>query len=89
MEQLLKQMGESAGMLVLLIPPLIQVLKKFPIITKLQETAPVYEIASIALGIAGAFALGIPVPIVSGVVAGLAAGKGYDIVKEKTIEERK
>jgi hypothetical protein len=43
----------------------------------------VYEVASIALGVAGAYALGIPVPIVNGVVAGFAAGKGYDFVKEK------
>jgi len=48
---------------------------------------PVYEIASVILGIAGAYALGIPVPIVNGIVAGLAAGKGYDIVKAKGTEQ--
>jgi hypothetical protein len=53
------------------------------LVVKLQDSFPVYEVASIALGVAGAYALGIPVPIVNGVVAGFAAGKGYDFVKEK------
>ena len=66
-----------------MIPPLIQILKKVPLIVKLQDDFPIYEVASVALGVGGAFALGIPVPIVSGIVAGLAAGKGYDIVKSK------
>ena len=83
MEELIKQVGNSGGVLLMLIPPIIQVLKKVPMIVKLKESIPIYEIASIALGIGGAFALGLPTPIVTGVVAGLAAGKGYDIVKPK------
>jgi hypothetical protein len=86
MEQLINQMGESAGLLVLLIPPLVQVLKKIPLVNELQKAFPVYDVASIALGVGGAFLLGIPVPIVSGIVAGLAAGKGYDMVKKKGTE---
>lgn len=58
-----------------------------PLVSKLQADLPVYEIASVILGIAGAYALGIPVPIVNGIVAGLAAGKGYDIVKAKGTEQ--
>jgi len=86
MENLITQMGESAGLLILLIPAVVQILKKIPVLTVLQKSIPVYEILSIALGIGGAFALGIPVPIINGIVAGLAAGKGYDFVKgEKKI----
>jgi len=81
MEQLINQMGESAGVLVLLIPPIVQILKKVPVLAELQKSAPVYEILSVALGVGGAFALGLPTPVVSGIVAGLAAGKGYDFVK--------
>jgi hypothetical protein len=83
MQELIEKMGESAGVLLLLIPPLVQILKRVPIIAELQKTVPVYELLSIALGIGGAYALGIPVPIINGIVAGLAAGKGYDFVKSK------
>lgn len=83
MEELIKQMGDSAGVLILLIPPIVQILKKIPVLTELQKTVPIYELLSIVLGIGGAYALGIPVPIINGVVAGLAAGKGYDFVKSK------
>ena len=83
MEELIKQMGESAGVLILLIPPIVQILKKIPVLTELQKTVPIYELLSIVLGIGGAYALGIPVPIINGIVAGLAAGKGYDFVKSK------
>ena len=70
--------------MVLLIPPLMQLLKKVPFVVKLQADGnPAFEILSIALGVAGAFALGLPAPIVTGVVAGLAAGKGYDFAKGK------
>lgn len=81
MEELIKQMGDSAGVLILLIPPLVQVLKKIPFMAELQKTVPIYDILSIALGIGGAYALGLPIPIINGIVAGLAAGKGYDFVK--------
>jgi len=84
MEELIKQMGNSAGVLLMLIPPIVQIVKKIPQVVELQKTIPVYEILSIGLGIAGAFALGIPTPLISGIVAGLAAGKGYDIVKGET-----
>lgn len=81
MEELISQMGKSAGILLMLIPPIVQIVKKVPVVVELQKTVPIFEILSIALGIGGAYALGIPVPIVNGIVAGLAAGKGYDIVK--------
>jgi hypothetical protein len=56
-------------------------LKKVPFLVKLQKAdVPAYEILSLALGIAGAFALGIPNAVVIGIVTGLAAGKGYDFV---------
>ena len=84
MEQLIEQMGQTGGILVLLIPPLMQLLKKVQFIVKLQADGnPAFEILSIAIGIGGAFALGLPAPIVTGVVAGLAAGKGYDFAKGK------
>lgn len=84
MEELIKQFGESGGVLLLLIPPLVQILKKLPMIVKLQtDGVPAYEIASLAMGIGGAFALGLPTPVITGIVAGLAAGKGYDFVKGK------
>ena len=83
MEELVKQIGSSGGVLLLLIPPLVQVLKKVPMLVKLQETVPVYEIASLALGIGGAYALGLPTPVITGIIAGLAAGKGYDIIRPK------
>lgn len=51
---------------------------------KLQnDGVPAYELLSLGLGIGGAFLLGLPAPIVTGIVAALAAGKGYDITKGK------
>jgi len=84
MEELIKQMGQSGGVLLILIPSIVQVFKRIPQVVELQKTMPVYELLSIGIGIAGAFALGIPTPLISGIVAGLAAGKGYDIVKGET-----
>ena len=75
-------MTGSGGMIALLIPPLIQILKRIPFLAKLQgNDIPVWDILSIALGIGGAYSLALPSPIVVGVLAGLAAGKGYDFVK--------
>jgi hypothetical protein len=57
-------------------------LKKIPFFVKLQgDDVPVWQIASLVLGIGGAFALSLPNPVVAGIMAWLAAGKGYDYVK--------
>jgi len=90
MDTLVKQIGESGGILVLLIPSLIQIFKRIPFVVKLDAGGfPVYELLSLGLGIGGAFVLGIPNAVIAGIVTGLAAGKGYDIVKEKSIEPTK
>lgn len=81
MEDLITQLNESAGVLILLIPPLVELLKKIPIVKKLQKDIPLYEIISVVLGVAGAYALNVNAPIIQGIIAGLAAGKGYDFVK--------
>jgi F0F1-type ATP synthase membrane subunit c/vacuolar-type H+-ATPase subunit K len=44
------------------------------------EEYPIYEWASIAVGVGLAWATGLPNPIFSGIVSGLAAGKGYDLI---------
>jgi len=49
-----------------------------------SQELPGYEILSIALGVGGAFMLGIPNALVVGIVSGLAAGKGYDWAKGTT-----
>ena len=90
MDELVKQIGSSGGILVLLIPALVQVLKRIPFVTQLQAAKfPAYEILSLALGVGGAFALGLPNALIAGIIAGLAAGKGYDVVKGKTVEPPK
>ena len=81
MEELITQVGTSGGLLVVLIPSIIQILKKVPYLLVMQKTIPIYQILSIALGIGGAFSLGLATPVITGLIAGLAAGKGYDIVK--------
>jgi len=81
MEELITQVGTSGGILVVLIPSIIQILKKVPFLLEVQKTIPIYQILSIALGIGGAYSLGLTTPIITGLIAGLAAGKGYDIVK--------
>jgi len=81
MEELITQVGASGGILVVLIPSIIQILKKVPFLLEVQKTIPIYQILSIALGIGGAYSLGLTTPIITGLIAGLAAGKGYDIVK--------
>jgi len=56
-----------------------------PFVVKLHtEGNPIFELLSLGIGIGGAFALGLPAPIVTGIVAGLAAGKGYDFAKDKS-----
>lgn len=79
MDELLQQIGQSGGVLVLLIPPIVQILKRIPLVVNLNKNAPVYELLSLGLGVAGAFALGLPNALITGIVAGLAAGKGYDV----------
>ena len=81
MEEIITQAGTSGGILVVLIPSIIQIIKKVPFLAELQKTFPIYQLLSLALGIGGAFTLGLAAPIMTGVIAGLAAGKGYDIVK--------
>jgi len=82
MEELVKQIGDNGGLLLLIIPPIIQAIKKIPILVKLQgDGMPIYEIASLALAIGGAYAFGLPTPIVTGAIAWLASGKGYDYLK--------
>ena len=84
MEELITQVGTSGGILVVLIPSIIQIIKKVPFLVEMQKTLPIYQVLSIALGIGGAFTLGLAAPVMTGVIAGLAAGKGYDIVKGET-----
>jgi hypothetical protein len=84
---LVQQIGDSGGILVLLVPALVQVLKKIPFIVKLQENKfPAYELLALALSVGGAHVLGLPNAIVTGVIAWLAAEKGYDYAKGKTVE---
>ena len=84
MEELITQVGTSGGILVVLIPSIIQIIKKVPFLVEMQKTLPIYQVLSIALGIGGAFTLGLAAPVMTGVIASLAAGKGYDIVKGET-----
>jgi len=84
MEELITQVGTSGGILVVLIPSIIQIFKKVPFLVELQKTFPIYQILSVGLGIGGAFSLGLATPVITGLIAGLAASKGYDIVKGET-----
>jgi len=84
MEELINQVGTSGGILVVLIPSIIQIFKKVPFLVALQKTFPIYQILSIGLGIGGAFSLGLATPVITGLIVGMAAGKGYDIVKGET-----
>lgn len=83
MEETLTQISESGGILVVLIPSIVQIFKKVPFLVDMQKTIPIYQMLSIGLGVAGAFSLGLSAPIITGIVAGLAAGKAFDIVKGK------
>jgi hypothetical protein len=46
-----------------------------------DDDVPVWQLLSIVLGIGGAYSMALPSPILVGVLAGLASGKGYDFVK--------
>ena len=78
---LINSAAESGGQLLLLVPPLIQILKKVPWLVKLQKNkVPVWQLASLGLSVGGAFLLGLPAPLMTGIIAGLASGKAYDMV---------
>ncbi len=82
MEEILKQVQATGGILVVLVPAVLQILKTIPPVVKAQKAGyPVYEVLGVLLGVGGAYALGIANPIVAGIVVGLAAEKGFDIVK--------
>jgi len=83
MEDLITKIGQSGSQLVVIIPVLIQVFKKIPFLADLQKEIPIYQILAIGLGVAGAYSLGLSTPIITGIIVGLASGKGYDIVKSK------
>lgn len=83
MEQLITQLGPSAAGLIAVVPLLVQQLKKLPVVVGLQKRGyPAYELLSLALGIAGAFAFGLPNPLFAGAIVGLAASGAYDNVKK-------
>jgi hypothetical protein len=81
MDEIVTTLGKTGAGLVVVIPLLVQLLKRFPVVVRLQaEEYPIYELASIAVGVGLAWATGLPNPIFSGIVSGLAAGKGYDLI---------
>ena len=81
---LIESAAASGGILLVVVPALVQILKKVPLLTKLQDNnVPVWQLASLGLAIGGAYALGLPTPLITGIMAGLASGKGYDFVKPK------
>ena len=81
MNDILTQLNSAGGSLVVIIPSLMQILKKIPFVVELQKTLPIYEIMTVAIGIGGAYALGLSTPIITGIIAALASNKGYDIIK--------
>lgn len=85
---LIEQIGAPGALLTIIVPLIVQGLKKISIFKKLQEDGyKVFEIAPMVLAIIGAFALKLPVPLVWGVVSGFAGQKGYDFIKEKGTEK--
>lgn len=82
MEQLLTQFGAGAATLVAIVGGIVQQLKRFPAIVIMQKKYPVYQAASLALGIAGAYQFVLPNPIFAGIMIGLASCGAFDMVKK-------
>jgi hypothetical protein len=62
----------------------MQALKRIPAMDGLQKDGyKVYELLPIIIAVFGAFVLKLPIPVVTGIINGLAAQKGYDFVKGK------
>lgn len=78
------QLGAPSVLLTALVPVILQMLKRIPAIEKLQKDGyKVYELLPIIIAVFGAFVLKLPIPIVTGIISGLASEKGYDFVKGK------
>lgn len=75
-------MGPAATTLIAIVASVVQQLKRLPAIVSLQEKFPAYQVASLALGVAGAYLMALPNPIVAGILIGLSASGAYDIVAD-------
>ena len=80
---IIDQIGSSGGLLVMLVPVVVQALKKVPFIAKLQKDGfKMFQLLPLLLGIVGAVVLKLPAPVVIGIITGLASEKGYDFVRD-------
>lgn len=82
MEDLITELGPQAATLVGIVAALVQQLKRIPWIVGLQEKFPVYQVASLAFGIYGAYLFSIVNPVYAGALIGLASSGAFDIVKK-------
>jgi hypothetical protein len=81
MENFTFQLTPEMLALVPVVAGVMQMLKRIPQIAAYKEWLPV---VSILLGIGAGMLLGTPAPIVPGVVIGLTAAGGYDLMKNGT-----
>lgn len=80
-ESLSFEVTPSMLILVPLVAALIQVIKRLPIIAKISDWLPLVSVA-IATGLAMVNKM--PNPIMAGVVIGLTAVGGYELIKKPT-----
>jgi hypothetical protein len=86
MEQLNIELTPAMLVLVPVVAAIIQMAKKLPIVSKYTEYLP---IASLLLGVGGAYLQEIPNPILAGVMIGLTACGAFDVLKGKITGETK
>lgn len=81
MEELTTQIGPIGAALVGLVAAVVQQFKRFPSVVAWQKKLPIYQLLSLAAGIAGAHMFGLVNPVFAGVMVGLSAMGSFDAVK--------